>query len=60
MRKILSLQMLNAGSNSLGFDSTSSVNCFAGDSFNSNCSVNCGPPPDDTTTIFTILTIPTV
>jgi hypothetical protein len=45
MKKILALQMLAMGGNSLSFDSTSSVNCFAGDAFNSNCSVNCGPAP---------------
>ena len=47
MSKILALQMLAAGGNSIAAESTSSVNCFAGDAFNSNCSVNCGPPPPD-------------
>ena len=42
MSKILALQMLASGSDLVAAESTSSVNCFAGDSFNSNCSVNCG------------------
>ncbi|MBZ5506740.1 MAG: hypothetical protein LAO78_14890 [Acidobacteriia bacterium] len=42
MSKILALQMLAAGGDLVAAESTSSVNCFAGDSFNSNCSVNCG------------------
>jgi hypothetical protein len=47
MSKILALQMLAAGGSMVAAESTSSVNCFAGDAFNSNCSVNCGPPPPD-------------
>lgn len=42
MTKILGLQALATGSDSLSFDSTSSVNCFVGDAFDSNCSVGCG------------------
>lgn len=49
MKKILALQTLATGNNSISFDSTSSVGCFVGDdAFNSNCSVGCGP--DNTAT----------
>lgn len=42
MKKILGLQAMAAGGTSISFDSTSSVGCFVGDDFNSNCSVDCG------------------
>jgi hypothetical protein len=42
MKKILSLQKYATSETSLSFDSTSSVNCFAEDAFNSTCSVGCG------------------
>jgi hypothetical protein len=42
MKKILGLQSMATGGTSISFDSTSSVGCFVGDAFNSNCSVDCG------------------
>jgi hypothetical protein len=42
MKRILDLQAMATGGNSISFDSTSSVGCFVGDDFNSTCSVDCG------------------
>jgi hypothetical protein len=48
MKRILALQALPTGDNSISFDSTSSVGCFVGDAFDSNCSVQCGTTPLNT------------
>jgi hypothetical protein len=45
MKRILDLQALPTGEASISFDSTSSVGCFVGDPFDSNCSVQCGTTP---------------